>query len=224
MKYCPDIIKSILTELHAHANPRNVSGMARFGINPKGTLGVSIPTLRKIARKIGKNHEVALALWKTGIHEARLLAAFTDDVAGVSARQMEGWVNDFDSWDVCDQVCSNLFDKTPVAFLKAKQWSRRKKEFVKRAGFTMMATLAVHAKNAANKDFIEFFPLIKKGALDERNYVKKAVNWALRQIGKRNRILHRKSIVLARQIYTMDTRASRWIATDALRELTAKKF
>ncbi|HOW36617.1 MAG TPA: DNA alkylation repair protein [Candidatus Omnitrophota bacterium] len=224
MKYRSDIIKPILKELHTHANPRNVAGMARFGINPKDTLGVSIPVLRQMAKRIGKNHAVALALWRTGIHEARLLAAFIDDYAQVDKRQMEDWVNDFDSWDVCDQVCSNLFDKTPFAFSTAKCWSRRKKEFVRRAGFTLMATLAVHAKDAKNKDFVGFFPFIKKGAFDERNYVRKAVNWALRQIGKRNRVLREKSIILARQIYRMDTSASRWIAADALRELAVKKF
>lgn len=212
-------IKSqIVKKLKALANPKDVEGMARFGINPKGTLGVSIPALRKMAREIGKDHSLALELWETGIHEARILAGMIADSQKLTRGQMESWVKDFDSWDVCDQVCSNLFDRTPFAHQKAKEWSGRKEEFVKRAGFALMAALAVHDKKAVDKDFLKFFPLIKKHSVDERNFVKKAVNWALRQIGKRNLKLRRAAIKLAQEILKKDSRSARWIANDALRE------
>lgn len=211
----------ILRELRAHANPKNVAGMARFGINPKGTLGVSVVELRKLARRIGRDHRLAQQLWDSGIHEARILAALIDAPELVTARQMESWVKDFDSWDVCDQCCSNLFDKTLFAYRKAMVWSRRREEFVKRAGFALMAALAVHDKSAGDGKFIHFLPLIKRGATDERNFVKKAVNWALRQIGKRNRRLNTLARRTARDIHTMDSRAARWIAADALRELSS---
>ena len=214
--------KEILTHLKSLRNPRNVAGMARFGINPRNTLGVSIPTLRKIARQAGKDHRLAQELWASGIHEARILAAMVDDPARVTEAQMERWVKDFDSWDVCDQVCSNLFDKTKFAHRKAVEWSRRDEEFVKRAGFVLMAALAVHDKSAPDAAFIKFLPLIQRGATDERNFVKKAVNWALRQIGKRNAALHRAAIATAREIQQIDSRAARWVAADALRELRRK--
>lgn len=210
---------AIIKHLKSLANPANVAGMARFGINPRNTLGISIPTLRDIAKKTGKNHTLALELWRSCIHEARILAALVDDPAAVTDDQLESWVEDFDSWDVCDQVCSNLFDRTPYAYRKAVEWSKRPEEFVRRAGFVLMAALAVHDKKAPDARFREFLPLIEQAANDERNYVKKAVNWALRQIGKRNAILHRKAIATARSIRKQDFKAARWIAADALREL-----
>jgi len=216
---CAEIIKY----LKSQASPRNVEGMARFGINPRKTLGVNIPILRKLARTLGKNHELAQKLWKSGIHEAKILAAFIDEPALVTSRQMDSWVKDFDSWDVCDQVCSSLFDKTPYAWQKAKVWTKDQREFVRRAGFAMMAVLAVHDKKAKDADYTKLFPLIKKYSSDERNFVRKAVNWALRQIGKRNARLRRQAIKLARQIKNIDSPAARWIAADALKELTAKK-
>jgi 3-methyladenine DNA glycosylase AlkD len=211
-------VKQIVCRLKSLANPKNVEGMARYGINPRGTLGVNIPVLRKMAKEIGKNHSLAMELWETKIHEARLLAGFIAVPAQLTQKQMEKWVKDFDSWDVCDQVCSNLFDKTPFAHQKAKEWSNRKSEFIKRAGFVLMAALSVHNKQASDKDFLPFFALIKKHALDERNFVKKAVNWALRQIGKRNERLRRIAIKTAREIQSQDSRSARWIANDALRE------
>lgn len=215
----------IISKLKLHANPKNVAGMARFGISSPNTLGVNIPVLRKMAKEIGKNHKLAQELWKSGIHEGRLLAGFIDDFELVTEKQMESWVSDFDSWDVCDQVCLSLFDKTPFAYKKAVEWSKRKEEFVKRAGFVMMAVLAVHDKKADNKIFIKkFFPLIKKESTDERNFVKKAVNWALRQIGKRNKILQKGAIQLAKEIQQIDSKSAKWIAKDALRELRAKKL
>ena len=220
----------IIRELRKRGSARNRAGMARFGISTKGTLGVSIPVIRILAKKHRKTpsagrHELALELWKTGIHEARLLAGFIDDPARVTEAQLESWVADFDSWDVCDQVCSNVFDATPYAWRKAVEWTKRNgkdEEFVKRAGFVLMACLAVHDKNAQDKDFLSFFPIIKREARDERNFVRKAVNWALRQIGKRNSALNKAAIKTARDVSKIDSKAARWIAADALRELESE--
>lgn len=213
----------IIEKLKSLSNPKNIEGMARFGINPKNTLGVSIPELRKIAKDTGRNHVLAQKLWDSKIHEAMLLAGFIDEHEKVTEKQMEAWVKDFDSWDVCDQVCSNLFDKTEFAWEKAVEWTKREEEFVKRAGYVMMACLAVHDKKAQDADFEKFFPLIKKGATDERNFVKKAVNWALRQIGKRNSALNKKAIKVGKEIQEMDSKTAKWIANDALRELQNKR-
>jgi 3-methyladenine DNA glycosylase AlkD len=215
-------VEDIRRRLKAQANPENVAGMARFGINPQNTLGVSIPALRTLAKEIGRNHKLAQGLWATRLHEGRILAGMIDDPKLVTEAQMEAWVKDFDSWDVCDQVCSNLFDKTRFAHRKALQWSARAEEFVKRAGFVLMATLAVHDKTAKDTAFLAFLPPIRTGATDERNFVKKAVNWALRQIGKRNHALNRVAIRTANELEVSDSKAARWIATDALRELTSR--
>ncbi|MDD5593712.1 MAG: DNA alkylation repair protein [Candidatus Margulisbacteria bacterium] len=213
-------LNKIISLLKKHANPKNAAGMARFGINPKNTLGISIPILRDLAKKIGKDHKLAQQLWKTKIHEARLLAGFIEDYKLITQKQMESWVKDFDSWDICDQVCSNLFDKTPVAYQKAGQWARDKREFVRRAGFVMMACLAVHDKKAPDEKFLQFFPLIEKYSTDERNFVKKAVNWALRQMGKRrNSDLKKPAIVLAKKLSASESTSARWIGKDAFREL-----
>lgn len=214
--------KEIIQRIKSLRDPEAVKVMARFGINPKNTYGVSIPHLRTMAKHIGKNHQHALKLWSSGIHEARILAGLIDDPAEVTEGQMEKWVKDFDSWDVCDQCCSNLFDKTNFSYKKALQWAQRDKEFVKRAGFVMMAVLAVHDKKAHDKAFMQFFPLILRGAEDERNFVKKAVNWALRQIGKRTHALNEKAIATANKIQRIDSKSARWIASDALRELTSE--
>ncbi len=215
--------KDILQQLESLSNPEARAGMARFGINPNNTYGVSIPALRKIARETGKDHALALALWQSGIHEARILAGMIYEPEKVTEEQMESWAADFDSWDVCDQVCSNLFDKTGFAYQKAHEWSSRKEEFVKRAGFVLMAALAVHDKRAGDEKFLEFLPVIKREAVDDRNFVKKAVNWALRQIGKRNLNLNRAAIETAKEIQGIDSKAARWIASDALRELSDEK-
>ena len=209
----------IIALLQQHASPQNVQGMARFGIRPTHALGIAIPTLRSLAKKIGKDHSVALALWDTGIHEAKILASMIAEPRLVSQEQMEAWVNAFDSWDVCDQVCGNLFDKTPYAYQKALEWCQREPEYVRRAGFVLMAELAVHDKQASDDQFLPFFPLIKQYAVDERNFVKKAVNWALRQMGKRNSHLRAVAIQWAEQIKHLDSKAARWIARDALNEL-----
>ncbi len=222
---------AILNELKTKANPEQVAGMARFGINTQHTLGISVVELRQIAKRLGRDHALALDLWASGIHEARLLAAFVDEPARVTAAQMEAWIADFDSWDVCDQVCGSLFDQTEFAWRKAIEWTKREREFSRRAGFVLMAALAVHNKHAADAAFLEFLPLIKQRADDERNFVRKAVNWALRQIGKRNAALNRAAIKTAREIQRREiqrretlnkTSASAlWIAADALRELTS---
>ena len=215
-------LENILTRLKERSDPKAVAGMARFGINPKSALGVSIPELRRIARETELDHGLAQRLWASGIHEARILASMVDDPEKVTERQLEAWAREFESWDVCDQVCSNLFDKTKWAFRKAKAWSQREEEFVKRAGFVLVACLSVHDKVSKDGPFLEFLPLIRMGATDERNFVKKAVNWALRQIGKRNAKLNRKAIQVAQEIQRIDSKGARWIASDALRELKSE--
>jgi len=215
--------EEIVARLKSLENPANVAGMARYGINPQNTLGISIYTLRKIAREIGNDHALAEDLWKTGIHEARILSSYIDRPEWVTEEQMERWVSDFDSWDVCDQVC-DLFDKTPFAYAKAIEWSGRSEEFVKRAGFTMVAGLAVHDKKAGDEKLAQFFPIFIRESVDDRNFVKKAVNWALRNIGKRNQNLNRMAIETAQTILQADNRTARWIARDALRELTSEKI
>lgn len=213
----------LVSHLRKIGSERNLAGMAKFGINVENAFGVEVPELRKLARKIGPHHQLALDLWKTGVHEARLLAAYIDDPKMVTERQMDLWVRDFDSWDVCDQVCSNLFDKTGFAHAKAVEWSGRREEYVKRAGFALMATLAVHDKQSGKGAFEKFFPIIAREAHDDRNYVKKAVNWALRQIGKRSLTLNREAIGAARDISRQESASAKWIASDALRELESEK-
>ncbi len=218
----------VIRTLEEFANPENVVGMARFGISSKNTLGVSIPVLRGLAKEINQDpnlkedkHTLALELWNTGVHEARILAGMIDDPSLVSESQMEKWVKEFDSWDVCDQVCSSLFDRTDFAFKKADEWSKRKEEFVKRAGFVLMAALSVHDKNAGDKTFLTFLPIIKRESIDERNFVRKAINWALRQIGKRNIKLNKAAIIAAKEIQRINSKTAKWVAADALRELTS---
>jgi len=213
----------VIANLKQHANAQAVEGMTRFGIRPAQALGISIPTLRKMAREIGRDQALAVALWSSGIHEARILASMIAEPQLVSAELMEEWVNDFDAWDVCDQVCGNLFDKTLYAYQKATEWCQQEKEFVRRAGFVMMAELAVHDKQAQDEAFVQFFPLIKRYADDERNFVKKAVNWALRQIGKRNGHLRALALECAYEIQHMDSKTARWVARDVLKELQAKE-
>ena len=180
-----------------------------------------MPDLRKLARAIGRDHDLAIALWETNVHEARLLAGMIDDPAQVTEAQMEVWVHDFDSWDLCDQVCGNLFDRTPYAFRKASEWTLREDEFVKRAGFATVACAAVHRKDVDDERFEVFLPIIRAESTDERNFVKKAVNWALRQIGKRSPALNANAVATAEQIRRIDSKAARWIGSDALRELTS---
>ncbi len=214
----------LLQELQVFGNPHNREGMSRFGINTENAYGVSIPVIRRMAKQHKRNHILALDLWRTGIHEARLLSVFVDDPKQVSELQMETWVRDFNSWDLCDQTCGNLFIKTPFAYQKSVRWTYRNEEFVKRAGFAMMAYLAVHDKKANNETLLGFFPHIEREAKDGRNYVKKAVNWALRQIGKRNTDLQSEAIELASRIKEQPFPSARWIGSDALRELQKKSL
>lgn len=210
---------SIIKELKSLSNSVNVAGMARFGISSNKTFGVSIPEVRRIAKEAGKNHKLALALWKSGYHEARIMASLIDEPEKVTPEQMDRWANDFDSWDVCDQCCSNLFDKTPYAYKKIKEWSSSKKEFVKRAAFALLAVMTVHDKKAGDDVFVKYFPFIKRESTDERNFVRKAVNWALRSIGKRNESLRKKALKHSKEIQKIDSKTAKWIASDAIREL-----
>ncbi len=215
-------LEEILNRLKSLANPDKVKGMARFGINPENTLGVSIPELRKLARQAGKDHALAERLWQTRLHEARILAGMVDDPKLVREKQMEDWVKDFDSWDVCDQVCMNLFAKSSTAFSKAVEWAGSKEEFIKRAGFALMACLAWSNREATDEQIAALLPIIESEASDERNYVKKSVNWALRQIGKRNANLNKLAISASERIQTQNTKSAKWIAADALRELNGE--
>jgi len=212
-------VDKVLKKLEAKAKPDQLAGMARYGIAIEKRLGVSIPELRKIAKEIGKKHDLALEMWKTGISEAMILASMIDEPNKVTEKQMDEWAKDFNSWDVCDQVCMNLFDKHPLVWKKILDWSRRNEEFVKRAAFALLACLAVHNKEASDQKFIDFLPVIKREATDNRNYVKKAINWALRNIGKRNPNLNKAAITFTREIQQIDSKASRWIASNAIKEL-----
>ncbi|MBM4162432.1 MAG: DNA alkylation repair protein [Ignavibacteria bacterium] len=216
-------LRKVMKRLQSLGRPGNIAGMARFGITPKKAFGISAPDLHALAKEIGTDQRLSLKLWETEYLEARALASLIGNPNEVTEAQMDRWVKDFDCWAVCDACCSHLFDKTPMAYRKAVEWARSDGEYVKRAGYVMMATLAVHDKRAGDEKFLRFLPLIVQGANDDRNYVKKAVNWALRQIGKRNRKLNRLAIVTAKRIRRLDSRPPRWIASDALRELRSSR-
>ena len=215
----PETVHTILRQLKALGNAEHRAGMKRFGIENSKALGIKVPELRKLAKTIKTNHALALELWQTGIHEARILATFIADPTQVTPELMDGWTNEFNSWDVCDQACGNLFDRTPFVLKKIKEYSRSEREFVKRAGFVLMAYCAVHNKTAEDKVFLSFLPIIEREARDDRNFVKKAVNWALRQIGKRNATLLKAAIHTAEKIALQDSKTAKWITKDALREL-----
>ncbi|SFM87965.1 3-methyladenine DNA glycosylase AlkD [Chitinophaga sp. YR627] len=215
-------VTEIIDLLKEKADASYHAGMLRFGIDNEKALGVKIPEVRKLAKIIKKDHALALQLWETHIHEARILASLIADPKLVTPQLIDNWTKDFTSWDICDQACGNLFDRTPYAIEKALEFSKREEEFVKRAGFVLMAELAVHDKKANDKTFTQFFPVIEREAWDNRNFVKKAVNWALRQIGKRNDTLRPLAIQCAERILLQDSKAAKWIAGDALRELTSR--
>ncbi|MEZ4222975.1 MAG: DNA alkylation repair protein [Polyangiaceae bacterium] len=237
-------VRALLRELQGLGSERNRAGMKRYGINVDNAYGVSVTELRRIARRLGRDHDLAAALWKTGKHEARILACLVEEPERVTAAQTEAWVKEFDSWDLCDQVTCSLFDKTKYGWPKARQWSARRQEWTKRAGFSLMAGLASHDERADDASFIALLPLIEQGAFDERNFVKKAVNWALRGIGKRNAKLNAAAIRSAERILKQAdarsrkgrakgarsrnvdaaVRAARWVARDALRELSSEKI
>lgn len=215
-------VREIIDLLKDKAEPAYLAGMQRFGIDATHAIGVKLPELRKLAKIIGKDHALALELWDTGLHEARMLASMIDDPAEVTEQQIDNWTKDFYSWDLCDQVCGNLFDRTPFAIAKAIEFSAREEEFVKRAGFVLMAEYAVHHKKAPDETFLRLLPIMEREAWDNRNFVKKAVNWALRQIGKRNNILKMAAIQTAHNILKQNHKSAKWIATNALNELTSR--
>ncbi|MFO7995615.1 MAG: DNA alkylation repair protein [Dehalococcoidia bacterium] len=215
-------VNNVLDRLHSKARPEQLQGMAKYGMTVQRRLGVSVPDMRKLAKEIGRDQRLALDLWRTGIAEARIVAAMVDDPAELTEEQMEDWVKDIDSWDVCDQACMNLFEKSPLVWKKVHDWSLREEEFVKRAAFALIACLAWHDKTASDEKFTELLPVIILGARDERNFVKKAVNWALRNIGKRNLNLNQAAINAAQEIKQLDSKAARWIAADAIKELESE--
>ena len=212
-------LDEVLAELRRAADPTRLTGMARYGIATDSALGVTVTELRAIARRIGRDHALASALWDTGIHEARILATIVDEPERVTDAQAESWVADVRSWDLCDGLCGNLLDRTPFALDKAVEWSARDEEFVRRAGFVLIATSAVHRKDLPDERFDVLLPTIRAGATDDRNAVKKAVSWALRQIGKRSPGLHARAVATAEEIRAIGSRPARWIASDVLREL-----
>jgi 3-methyladenine DNA glycosylase AlkD len=212
-------IEDVIERLKQASNALHLEGMKRYGIDNTKALGVSMPKVRTLAKEIKKDQALSIELWDTGIHECRILASMIGDPKLVTPKQMDKWVADFHSWDVCDQVCGNLFDRTDFAIAKAIEYSASEKEYIKRAGFVLMAEFAVHNKKADDSVFVQFFPIIEREAWDERNFVKKAVNWALRQIGKRNAALRQVAIAVAKRIAQQATKSAKWIAKDALAEL-----
>ncbi|MBS3946292.1 MAG: DNA alkylation repair protein [Melioribacter sp.] len=216
-------VKEIISELKKNGSEYNREGMKRFGINVDKAFGVNVPVMRKLAKKIGRNHVLALKLWKSGYHEARHVATMIADPKLTTKSILNEWVKDFNSWDIVDGSCSNLIRKTDYAYDLILRWAKNKKEFIRRTAFSLIAYLSVHDKKRNDEEFLQFFPLIKKYSTDERNFVKKAVNWSLRQIGKRSSFLNEQAIQLAEEIKLIDSKSARWIANDALRELKNHK-
>ena len=208
-----------LTWLERRGTKRNRDGMARYGIIAPKSFGVSVATIRELGKRLGRDHELALALWDTGWYEARMLTPFVDEPARVTPSQMDRWARDFDNWAICDGVCFHLFDRTPHAWNKIEQWSTRREEFVKRAAFALLASVALHDKKAPDAPFVKSLPLIEQAADDERNFVKKGVSWALRSIGRRNATLRAASVAVAQRLSESSDPAARWVGKDALRDL-----
>ena len=218
-----DEVQAVLAWLERRGSKRNRDGMARYAIVADKVFGVSVGTLRQLARRLGRSHPLALALWQSGWYEARMLAAFVDEPARVTPAQMDRWCRDFDNWAICDTVCFHLFDRTPHAWRKVAQWSSSREEFVKRAAFALLASLALHDKGAADGPFLRVLPLVERAAPDERNFVKKGVSWALRSIGRRNAALNAAAIKVARRLEASPEGAARWVGRDALRDLTRRR-
>lgn len=215
-------LKQALALLHAQARPAELAGMARFGMDTRHRLGVSVPVLRGLGKTIGRDHALALTLWDTGIADAQILASLVADPQAMRSREMDHWAGSMQSWDTCDQACSNTFRHSPLAWRKVAAWAPRHDEFVRRAAFSLLAALATHDKAARDDAFIAQFPLIEAAAGDERNFVKKAVNWALRNIGKRNVALNAAAIACAQGLRESGSRSARWVATNALSELCSE--
>ena len=214
-------INAALAWLEEHSSPKIRDEMLpRYGINAPKAFGVSVANLHKLAKIVGRNHEFALALWETGWYEARMLAALVDEPERVTPSQMDKWCRDFDNWGICDTVCFHLFDRVPHAYGKVEQWARRRDEFVRRGAFALMASLALHDKQASDENFTKWFPLIEEGANDDRNFVKKGVSWALRGIGKRNAKLKSAAIKVAQRLASSSQASARWVGKDALRDLS----
>jgi 3-methyladenine DNA glycosylase AlkD len=218
------VYEDVMKRLRSMGNQKNAEGVKRFGIVGGEILGISLYDLRKMAKELGKDHARAARLWASGVHEGMMLAIFVEEPGKVTEEQMERWAKDFGSWDICDQACTDLFDQTPLAWKKAREWSERKEEFVKRGAFALIAGLAVHDRKAKDADFEALFPLIERQAWDDRNFVRKAANWALRNVGKRNISLNAKAVAAAEKIAKQDSKSARWIASDALRELRSEKL
>lgn len=217
-----ETVRTSLAWLERRGSARNRAGMARFGITARKAYGVSSATMAPLVKRLGRDHDVALALWETQWLEARILASFVAEPGRLTASQMDRWCRDFDNWAVCDSVCLHLFCRSPLAWRKVEVWSRRRSEFVRRAGFALLASLAVHDKGAEDGRFLRLLPLIEATARDERNFVRKAVNWALRQIGKRNLALNAAAVVVAGRLASAADASSRWVGKDAWRELTSE--
>ena len=214
-------VESVLVALRKESRKRVRDGMARYAIPSDNALGVSVADIRALAKRIGRNHPLALALWKTNIYEARMLTAFIADPARVTPAQMDRWAGDFDNWAICDTLCFHLFDRTPHAWAKIRQWSDDPREFVRRGAFALLASLALHDKTTGDRPFLGSLRLIERRAGDDRNFVKKAVSWALRGLGRRNRALNAAATELARSLSTSTKPATRWIGKDALKDLTS---
>jgi len=213
-------VDSVVAELRKLSSKRVRDGMARFALPSDNALGVAVGDIRRLGKRIGRNHALALALWKRDIYEARMLAALIAEPERITPTQMDRWCRDFDSWGICDTLCFHLFDKTPHAWAKIAQWSDDRREFVKRAAFALLASVAGHDKSATDRQFHGTFPLIERAANDGRNFVKKGVSWALRGIGHRNRALNRAAVELAQRLAGSEDPAARWIGKDALRDVT----
>ncbi len=213
----------VLQWLERQGTRRTVDGMARYGIEAKQAFGVPMGTLLSMRKRLGQDQALSLALWDTGWYEARLLAALVGDPQQVTRRQMNAWATGFENWADCDTACFKLFDRSPLAWEKARQWAKSPRELVKRGGFVLIACLALHDKDAPDKSFLALLPLIESGARDERNFVKKGVSWALRGIGQRNLALNRAALAVAKRLAQSEEAGSRWVGKDALRELAGPK-
>jgi 3-methyladenine DNA glycosylase AlkD len=213
-------VRDALAWLKRRGSKRNRDGMARYAIVSPKAFGVSVGDLRDLGKQLGRDQTLAEALWKSGWYEARMLVAFVGDPAKVTPAQMDRWARDFDNWAICDALCFHLFDRSPHAWRKIEQWSRRREEFVKRAAFALLASIALHDKQAPDERFLRALPLVETAAADERNFVKKGVSWALRGIGRRNAVLHSAAVEMARRLAASPEAAARWVGKDAVRELT----
>jgi 3-methyladenine DNA glycosylase AlkD len=212
-------VTEVLAWLERRGTARNRDGMARYGIVAPKVFGVSMATMQSLAKRLGRDHALAQALWETGWYEARMLCAFVGEPERLTAAEMDRWARDFDNWGICDTICMHLFDRTPHAWRKVAKWSGQRDEFVKRAGFALIASLALHDKEGADAPFLEALRLVEREAADSRNFVKKAVNWALRSVGSRNSVLHGAALAVAERLSALEDATARWVGKDAVRAL-----